>query len=244
MKINEHLFSLPPFISTSWKNVIALHVKDDVLIVNLIDGEAVHIPHLNQQMLELVFGMHAKFLEEDSEREMLEGAQPFGVLAFQSLKEDSELQDHPFKFSIGAMDAWGGALQHNPAQGNMANLPDEVLDKVRSISKIIAPKNPQSIPKPEPHCNCMYCQIARAINQGLGVSDFYEASEPASEHVLPAEEHELTFQQWEISQTDKESYIVTNKLDVSEKYNVFLGRPIGCTCGKDGCEHILAVLKS
>ena len=39
-------------------------------------------------------------------------------------------------------------------------------------------------------------------------------------------------------------FTVINKLDQQEKYNVFLGEPVGCTCGKQGCEHMLAVLKS
>jgi hypothetical protein len=35
-----------------------------------------------------------------------------------------------------------------------------------------------------------------------------------------------------------------NPLDHKEHYNVFLGDPIGCSCGNNNCEHIQAVLKS
>ena len=38
--------------------------------------------------------------------------------------------------------------------------------------------------------------------------------------------------------------VVTNPLDANEHYNVFLGDPIGCTCGQKNCEHIRAVLNS
>ena len=44
-------------------------------------------------------------------------------------------------------------------------------------------------------------------------------------------------------QTDEKMFTVTNRLDKNEKFNVYLGKPIGCTCGKEGCEHILAVLR-
>ena len=33
-------------------------------------------------------------------------------------------------------------------------------------------------------------------------------------------------------------------LDPNEHYNVFLGTPLGCTCGEKDCEHIRAVLST
>jgi hypothetical protein len=55
---------------------------------------------------------------------------------------------------------------------------------------------------------------------------------------------DLKFRDWEIAQTEANLYSVTNPLDPSEHYSVFLGEPLGCTCGSKNCEHIKAVLKS
>ena len=60
----------------------------------------------------------------------------------------------------------------------------------------------------------------------------------------PVPDAELSFQEWDIVQTGKDLFHVSSRLDPNEQYNVFLGNPVGCTCGKAGCEHILAVLKS
>ncbi len=41
------------------------------------------------------------------------------------------------------------------------------LTKSRSFPKHLGVDDPNAIPKPEPHCNCMRCQIARAMQEGL-----------------------------------------------------------------------------
>ena len=105
-----------------------------------------------------------------------------------------------------------------------------------AIAKIISPSEELLLPKSEPGCNCFFCQIARALNPELSSS--HTTDEPA------IADEELQFQQWDIKQTGEKLYSVINRLDEHEKYNVYLGHPIGCTCGKQGCEHILAVLKS
>ena len=55
---------------------------------------------------------------------------------------------------------------------------------------------------------------------------------------------DLVFRDWEIKELSNNLYTVTNPLDLNEHYNVFLGEPIGCTCGHKNCEHIKAVLQS
>ncbi|NGX42969.1 MAG: hypothetical protein K940chlam7_01259 [Chlamydiae bacterium] len=243
MKINKRFFSFPPYISTSWDNITALRIKEGTLIVHLVDGETVHIPNLESETLETIFDVHTSILEEkektEPSKQQVQGEFPFQQ--FLGGSENSENMDLPFRFGISSTDGFGAALQHNQAQADSPDLPPEVLDKIQSIAKIISPEDPKAIPKPEPHCNCIHCQIARAINQGLGFTDLYQKEERSEEAVSV---EELQFQQWEISQTDEKLYTVSNRLDSKEKYNVFLGHPVGCTCGKEGCEHILAVLKS
>ncbi|MGH2612567.1 MAG: hypothetical protein ACRDFB_05905, partial [Rhabdochlamydiaceae bacterium] len=57
-------------------------------------------------------------------------------------------------------------------------------------------------------------------------------------------DEDLKFRTWDIKQENDKLYSVTNPLDKKEHYNVFLGKPLGCTCGNKNCEHIQAVLKS
>jgi len=244
MKINQNIFSFPPYISTSWNNIAALHVKEKTLTINLIDGETVEIPNLKSDILELIFDTHAKHLEEDAKQET-SGNHAFGVFPFQQDQEGGQEIGIPFKFGIGTMDAWGAALQHNPSQAGMPNLPEEVLVKVRSIAKIIAPDDAQAMPKPEPHCNCMHCQVARAINQGLGLNDMYQKEEPQLETAESAPtKEELFLQEWDIQQAGDKLYTVIHKDDQNKEYRVYLGDPMGCTCGEQGCKHLIAVLKS
>jgi len=152
--------------------------------------------------------------------------------------------EFPFKFGMGSIDGFGGVLQHNPEHANAPHMPSEILNKITSIAKIVAPEEAMEVPQPEPHCNCPHCQIARAINEGMGntVRPFsIEETQMVEESVT---EQDLSFQQWSIEHLGDQLFTVVNKLDSLEKYNVYLGSPVGCTCGKEGCEHILAVLHS
>jgi hypothetical protein len=64
------------------------------------------------------------------------------------------------------------------------------------------------------------------------------------EEIEEVSDEDLKFRDWEIKQTAEQLYTVTNPLDANEHYNVFLGSPLGCTCGDKNCEHIRAVLTS
>ena len=97
--------------------------------------------------------------------------------------------------------------------------------------------NTFNIPEGNPNCNCPYCQISRAIHGIEHVND-----SPVTDNEVTKDE--LTFREWNIDQKNDKLYSVTNPFNENEKYSVYLGDPIGCTCGKNNCEHILAVLKS
>jgi len=93
------------------------------------------------------------------------------------------------------------------------------------------------IPKGEPHCNCPYCQIANAMQGTVSEVEEKEVEEEVTED-------DLKFREWDIKQEGDKLYIVTNPLDADEHYQVFLGTPVGCTCGQKNCEHIRTVLSS
>ncbi len=238
MKINARIFSLPPYISTSWNNVLALHMKGGSLVVSLVDGDIIEIPGLNEELIELIFTSHASFLENDMACD--HSNHSFSATRSQPSSSTEGSLELPIRFGLTAMDSLGAAMQHNPAQANAPDIPREILQKIGAIARIVAPDEPNALPQAEPHCNCMHCQIARAIN--LSQDEQEEQKAPREDPIVTDEE--LKFQQWTITQTGDKLFIVSNSLDNKEKYSVFLGDPVGCTCGQPGCEHILAVLKS
>ena len=138
------------------------------------------------------------------------------------------------------MEHFGTLLQHNPEQANSPDLPPDILEKIAHLSKTLGIEDPNTVPKPEPHCNCMHCQIARAMQTGLN-GELPETKEEQEEIVS---DEDLKFKTWDVAQTGEKLYSVTNPLDAKEHYNVYLGDPIGCTCGENHCEHIRAVLNT
>lgn len=252
MKINYKILSIPPFISTSWKNISSLHCeyKDSllVLIVGLHNGTRIEIPHLESDVIEAIFVAHSKFLEQDQSnappKNPLNTRAPQGLsgLSSQSLS-DSLTSNFGFPLlQIGpsGVENFGSVMQHNPEQSNAPDLPQEILDKIASISKAVGIDDPNLFPKPEPHCNCFHCQISRAIQSSKEEED--SPSQTTLEENVSDED--LKFRLWDVSQTSDKLYLVSNPLDSGEHYSVFLGEPVGCTCGEKHCDHIRAVLNS
>lgn len=230
IKINDKILSIPPYISTSWTRIAALHMKGGMLAITLVDGDTLLIPKLSQNDIDLIFQYHASYLENEQ-----------AVSSKKDLMQSKDIMDDKTEPSIrlafgNSLEGLGTLMQHNPNQANFPDLPPEVLQKIGAIAKIIEPSEDLIIPKAEPDCNCFHCQIARVINPA--------STQSVQEEHHEVSEEELQFQQWNIVQTGDQLFSVTNRLDEHEKYNVYLGQPVGCTCGKAGCEHILAVLKS
>lgn len=250
MKITPKILSIPPYISTSWSQIRTLYVREKNLVIYLADGVTVAIPNLSSEEIEAIFAAHAAFSEKTSSSSRPQQEQsPMQFL--HNLPNSQFASSHPgqnegmaaMHFNLDSLESFSSALHHNLEQAHMPNLPIEILNKIAAIAKIVAPGEIQNMPKPEPHCNCPHCQIARAIH---GPTDNEKVKDNFSieqkEEVVC--EKDLSFQQWDISQSGDKLYVVTNRLDAQEKYNVYLGQPVGCTCGVIGCEHILAVLKS
>jgi len=250
MKITQKILHLPPYISTSWDQIRALYLKEKELVICLIDGVEIRIPGLQDELIHTIFNAHSAYLEGQQNLTQEQGTRVSFHQAAPNLTQAAHTPEGEataaFRFGLGNMDSFASALHHNAAQANMPDLPKEVLGKISAIAKIISPDDIQNVPKPELHCNCMHCQIARTIHEQLDpktieASHVVESKEEREEAVS---EEELKFQDWSISQIGDQLFSVVNKLDSLENYRVFLGEPVGCTCGKPGCEHILAVLKS
>jgi hypothetical protein len=238
MLINREVFSLPPYISTSWGHVTALFMLEDVLVVSLNDGSNIHIPRLAQALLERIFTAHASHLEEQSKREEQAG------------ETNSHLFEMPLRMSFSQLEGLSTALQHNFEQSDTPDLPPEMLHKISSIAKIAGLHDPQQLPKPEPHCNCVHCQIARAMQSSLQDEDENEEATPVTTTAIPSVEKipavtENDESSWLVEQNEDQLYTVTHRNNESLNYKVYLGsEQVGCNCGIHGCEHILAVLRS
>lgn len=237
MNINEKFFSFPPYLSTSWNQVSALSLnKLGQITFHMSSGDLIVLPLLSEEETDQIFKAHAQYLENQVLIEPVFKHPRF----LPNPKE--RFEGNEIRFAFGTLEGLSSAMQHNPAQKNAPNLPKEMLVKISEVSKILAPTDPDQLPRAEPHCNCYHCQIARALSGAYAQdSDSFSGVEEKEEEV---ELEELEFQQWEITQTGEKLFNVSNKLDQLESYSVHLGHPVGCTCGKQDCEHILAVLKS
>ncbi len=222
MKITDKIISIPPYISTSWDKISSLHLSEDKLVITLIDGTRVFVPHLTDDALSEIFTAHAHFLDIKPTKTAL--AQPSMEQAFNA----------PFRVLFGTLESLTQALQHNPAYSNLAPLPQEIVSKIELLAKQMPQEELANFLHPVDGCNCMYCQISRILK---GTGD----EKPQIEEEVG--EEELRFEEWAVESIGDKLYLVTSKLDPSEQYRVFLGDPIGCTCGKQNCEHIVAVLR-
>lgn len=240
MKINNKVLSIPPYISTSWDRILSLHMQGNVLVIALCHGETVSIPALPSDTIETIFAIHAAYLEEESPKPQNTvahaGMPPFLQAAMLASEQAPE---STFRFGLTSMDGLTSVMQHDPSQSNAPDLPVEIIEKISAVANIVAPDEMVAMLPAKNDCNCPHCQITRAITGQPKHAETETHSE--EETVSPSDLH---FEEWVIEQTSPNLYNVTNKLDVTERYNVFLGNPVGCTCGKEGCEHILAVLKS
>jgi hypothetical protein len=232
MKINNKILSLPPYISTSWKMISSIQLIEEndtsILAIILKDGPLVKIPHLPREIVDKIFAYHASFLEEGDEKQAL------------SFNREGSFLDIPLQFGSNGFQGFG-PLQHNPEQANSPDMPIELLNKITQVttafSSALGTEESSSIelPEPQPNCNCMHCQIVRAMKgQSKEVVEIEES----------VDEVDLKFKEFDIHKKGDKLYEVVNPLDQTEHFQVFLGTPLGCTCGKKNCEHIKAVLNS
>jgi len=233
MRINHKVLSIPPYISTSWKNIDSLQSEkqEDLysLNIHLQEGSCIVVPNLEQSVVEAIFQAHAKYLE-------LEHKTADNFPKFQAPMEPSL----PFSIKLFEMDHVSNMLQHNEQHKDAPNLPPYILSKIEEISEELGLKNSQTLPSPEPHCNCPHCQIAKAIQN----RSEKQPSLPLCEEEEEVSQEDLSFTSWIISPIKKNLYRVIHPDVPEEEYQVFLDSPIGCTCGSNQCEHIRAVLHS
>ncbi|MFA6914995.1 MAG: hypothetical protein WC222_01235 [Parachlamydiales bacterium] len=233
MLINREVLSIPPHISTSWGHVIALHMQDENLMVYLTDGIIVQIPNLPDSLLEQIFSVHAAYLGEQTPKRQLR--------PIKNELDGMTATEFPLRLGFGSMEnMMASSMQHNPEQAHMPDLPSEIIDKIATIAKVVSPREVSSLPKGEPHCNCMFCQVSRAIHRHAHVDE----PEIVTEHKV-AELPLSATDPWIVEPNENNCYNVHHRESPIEQYKVFIkDGEIGCNCGNHGCEHIIAVLRS
>jgi hypothetical protein len=250
MKINEKILSIPPYISTTWKNISAIGMKSSQLFITLADGDTIHIPGLEKETIDLIFLTHAEQIEkysfQETEQKAMQKDSASKELSFlsQSFLEENHLESS-LKFGFATLDGINTVMQHNPLEMNAPDLPQAVLEKIGSIAKILSPEDSSILPTAVPNCNCFHCQITRAINLSVEVEEILlDVKEDQENDDEPVSDLELQFNQWEVSSESENLFTVKNKLDTDEHYIVYLGTPVGCNCGMPNCEHIIAALRA
>lgn len=240
MKITEKILSIPPYISTSWENVRSLQVDSQsdtsILVITLYDNKTVYVRGLNTTLIEAIFAMHAKVIQQVQEKPRT--LSELGDIDFLKGNLNPELPDLPIRFGIATDEGMSPITRHNPAQADAPNLPPEILNKVAAVAKILGIDGQASLSLTEADCNCFHCQITRAIQKGI------EISESGSDIEESVTEEDLRFCNWDIHVIGDALYEVINRTDKEDSYTVFLGESISCTCGSKTCEHIRAVLES
>ena len=231
MKISEKILNLYPYLSTEWKNIASLHRENKenspILIVELKTGSKVEIPSLSSQEMQDIFRFYEKYIEESALDKPVK-KNPLGI--------DLKFLSSPSSV-LPTLDLAASILQHDHSQAQTPDFPEQMLEQISNFSKNLTPSEIALLPKPEPHCNCPHCQIMKALHKNTPPAFFL----PEEEIV---EDKELKFSNWTIKEEGKNLYSVINPSDTEEHYQVFLGNPVGCTCGHRGCEHIEAVLRS
>jgi hypothetical protein len=214
MMCDDSIFSFPPYLSTTWEHVAA---------VSMHPSGRVEIALNNGSCVLL------PDISPDQTDAIFQCHKRY--LSKKISTEGRVIQ----KFGMGLEIPGSGAipLQHNPLEAGGSHLPEEFIEKLAEITKATLPKEILSDFTPEPHCHCTFCEIARAANPG--VEELVEIATPKEETIA---------NRWIVQQVSEKLYTVSSSEDPAESYSVFLGQPIGCTCGKADCVHIISVLKS
>lgn len=217
VKITPQTLSISPYISTTWGNISAIYTEKGSSSFDIL------VVVLKDQSKVEIPGLGPEILQEifDSHSKFV---------STEGLFSKGSWMDSPFTLSTVIREGMGElSFQQEPHQKDLPPLPVEALRKFLSIAKVFGFEEASVAPKE--NCECIFCQMARAADHDQGKLE--EVSD-----------EDLRFKDWEIQQTDQKLYRVTHPLDQNEYYDVFLGDPIGCTCGSKSCEHIKAVLSS
>jgi len=141
MIVNTKLLSIPPYISTSWKDVeLLLSDGEHTLNVYLKNGTIIKIAHLLKEQLELIFKVHQEVL-------------------MQKPKDIPPSLIDPLFFNFS-----GPFLEHDPEMSDAEPLPEEIKLKLKSLVDTFPKLEKSKLPKFHDNCNCPHCQLMALLS--------------------------------------------------------------------------------
>lgn len=154
MIINNKLLSIPPFISTSWRDVeLLLSDGQHTLNIYLKNGTLVKISHLLKDQLDLIFKVHQDVLLNQN-----------------TDKKPPFLDPLMVQFS-------GQILEHDPELFDFQPLPDDMLGKLKALSSALPKPDKDRMPQIHPGCRCPHCQIMTVILEEQDNDDLVDDSD-------------------------------------------------------------------
>ncbi len=136
MIINKHVLSIPPYISTSWRDIeLLLSDGHSTLNIYLKNGTLVRIAHLPKEQLDLIFAIHQEIL-----------LQKPALIPTQALD--------PLLFNFA-----GPFLEHDETLSDSSPLPEEVKERLRSLIQGLPKIEAQRLPPIHENCHCPHCQL-------------------------------------------------------------------------------------
>ncbi|MCB1213248.1 MAG: hypothetical protein KDK40_03020 [Chlamydiia bacterium] len=259
--INEKCLVIPPYISTGWAQVESLSMANDDLLIHLKNGHIVRIPKVDAETIQESFEAHARYLAKHDEPVKAPSAPNDILSSFQGLTGQFTEMMESF---LSAMPE-GGSVKFGPIPmsgiENIAHLfqhdqslslaPDVPLESLEQMAKFLQEFGensplPELLGKPEPHCNCPHCQVCRFIHHGEEGRQKSDSSPTILNNPQEdlEDESDPLLRKWSVISIGDQIFRVISRENPSERYQVFLGERVGCTCGDEGCEHLIAVLRS
>lgn len=240
IKITSQILSIPPYLSTRWDYIQSIRVQEKALLISLQSGPPCSIPGLTEEEISQIFSSFALYAQPTKEEHKVDDTFKKDISQLvEGVKKGFAEFLHILAKSGGQSAGFAKALEHDPSNANLPPLPPEAIGRVEMLLQIVPEEDILAMPEPVAHCNCMYCQVQRLLRNALAEKKGHIENEGE-----PVDESELKFNEWIVEPLEDKMYSVRNKLNPQEEYKVFLGEPLGCTCGKANCEHIIAVLRS
>lgn len=226
MQINKKMLSIPPYISTQWGYVVNIaknKESKDTLDFVLGGDTLISVPNLNEDTQEKIFQMHQEYLASCQENT---DAQIFTLLTGDTTTTHISMPSSANFFPL---------LQHNVEVSGLPEVPKEtILKMTQALDDLTMHSNP-FYKAPEPHCQCMYCQIARVVH------DEVESSEREEKKSDKSNTDVLISNGWLVKERSPDHFEVSSP-DAKQNSFVVTLTPPTCSCGDANCEHIAAVL--
>ena len=100
MKINNKILSIPPYITTSWKNVVSLHVESrnsqPILIIGISNGSLIEVPNLDENIIKIIFKTYEKTIEDTPQEDVKKEYDEHGNLIYYDSSYSRTWKHHDF----------------------------------------------------------------------------------------------------------------------------------------------------